>query len=122
MNITIDTTEPLSTRDKQILQSLISDGVWPPEAVKEGTVRSASLDAEPGPHGGTIEIEEPAPEDAPSDSDEQTLDLAVQRATALVAEGKSDVVKAALKKVGEGAKRVTELAEENVAAFLKEIS
>ena len=116
MILTIDTTQPMSDADQRVLSALLgtallADATAEPEPEpepeeKKPRKRAAKKESEP----------EPEPEPEPEEPD-IGMDLAVSRATTLLAEGKSDTVKEALAVAG--AKRVSELTEESVPKFLE---
>jgi hypothetical protein len=93
MIITIDTTQPLSEADKQAL-AVLAGGV----TAKSTPAKAAAPKAEPTSDGGP------------------TLEDAVAAATNLVANGGAAKVKEALASVE--AKRVSELSEDKIQAFL----
>lgn len=121
MHISIDTTQDLSDTDKAILRALVGDGVATAPAApaaKKATPAKKAAAAKPAP------APEPEEEDGDlvggDDEDEApTLEDAVSKATALVADGKAKEVKAALDKVG--AKKVSALEGDQIAAFLAEV-
>jgi hypothetical protein len=121
MIISVD-TEKLSEQDKTILRVVLggftAEPAKTPVEDKPAPRRRAAAKAaaEPEP--------EPVEDEVADDGEDEdllgaapTLDDAVERATALVTDGKSAQVKKALAAVG--AKRVSELAEDDVAAFLE---
>lgn len=119
MQITID-TDNLSELDIAMLSFLAEQGEVAetteaeeaPAPAKKTTKKAPAKEPEQEPEeedlvGGT---DEPADEDAP------TLSDAVAAATELVSNGEAAKVKEALSEVG--AKRVSEMSEEDVPAFL----
>lgn len=126
MLITIDTSQPLSDLDRQVLEAYLSD-TWPPsqptapaeEPVKEEPKKPAPRKraAKPAPE------KEPEPEPEPEDeaSDGPTLDDAVKAVRDAVSAGKKDDVKAALAEVG--VKRASEMeTTEQIAKFLEALN
>ena len=118
MHISIDTSVDLSGVDKNILLALIGEVAVVPNTAgtpaKKATPAKKTAAAKPAPEP------EPEPEeDLLGGDDEPTLDDAVAKATALVADGKAKEVKAALDKVG--AKKVSALEASQVAEFLAEL-
>ena len=115
MQITIDTSAPLSDTDKAIL------------ALVTGTVVEEPAKA-PAPAPKKTPAPKPAPEPESEDDEEDSEDLigggltvqdAVDKATELVNAGKGAAVKAALKAVG--ADRVSNLPASKVAQFLEKL-
>lgn len=127
MEIIIQTDDELSTTDRAILRALLGEqepaengSVEEPKAkpAKKSAKKAAAAKAKPEPE------EEPA-EDDDTDEDaepsaEASMEAAVELATQLVSNGKSDVVKAILADLG--VKRVSELKEDDVAAFIEAAS
>lgn len=118
VTIAIDTTTPLSDTDRAVLAALVGGSAEPKAEPASRRPRAA---AKPAPAPEPEPQDEPADEEedliTPEPQDEATLDFAVAKATDLVAAGKSPKVREALKAVG--AKRVGELTDEQVPAFLK---
>lgn len=113
MQITIDTSTPLSDTDKAIL------------ALVAGDLPVATIVEEPAKVPAPKRAPKPAPEPEPEEEEEADEDLiggevtvqdAVDKATALVGEGKQALVKAALKAVG--ADRVSNIPQSKAAAFI----
>lgn len=110
MQITIDTSAPLSDTDKAIL------------ALVTGTPTATIVEepaTKPGRKPATKPATEPEPEEEPDEDligGEVTVQDAVDKATELVGAGKQAVVKAALKAVG--ADRVSNIPASKAAAFL----
>ena len=91
------------------------------KARKKSAPASAPAPEEPAPAPTPAPAPAPAPEEpapAPEDggSDEELLDVAVKRATALLAEGDTTPVKEALKAAG--ARRVSQLKGDAIQVFL----
>lgn len=112
MQITFN-TEDLSATDKQILALLAGSAEAPAApaskpASKPATAKPAAK-AEPTPEA------EPA-EDTPASEGGATMEDAVALATSMVSTGKAAKVKEALAAVG--AKRVSEIAEDQIQAFI----
>lgn len=126
MQITIDTAQPLSPADREVLAVLIgrtaqttSTVVTEPEkkpAAKPASKPKPKPEPEPEP---TI-VEEPEPEveepEVEEPADEYTLDDAISAATRLVSTGKADKVRSVLKGIGGG--KVSNLSEEQVQKFM----
>lgn len=117
MQITIDTNN-LSEMDVAMLAFLAGQEAPEPEAEDEepetpapakkaAAAKKAAPKAEPDP--------EPEAEDLVGGGDAPTMADAVARATTLVSEGEAAKVKEALAAVG--AKRVSEMSEEDIPAF-----
>lgn len=131
MKIEIDTSN-LSPLDHKVL-AVLAEGAWPSvEAVVAADGTLAEAQAAARAEGGKLEVtvEEPKkpingtpvkkpapaePEPAPAE-DAPTMADAVAAATQLVSSGEAAKVKAALATVG--SKRVSEVAPENIGAFL----
>lgn len=109
MQITIN-TDDMSELDIAVMQFLISGDE---EAEPEPTPPAAAAKKAPAKKAVT---KAPEPEEDLLGGDGPTLADAVAAATALVANGEAAKVKAALTEVG--AKRVNELKDEDVSAFL----
>lgn len=105
MQITIDTNSDLSEFDKQIL-SLLTDGTTQAIVAPKAAAKTTKAAAAPEPVA-----DEPAP-----DSGGATLDDAIAAASKLISAGKTADVKSALAKFN--AKKVSELTENNIAAFI----
>lgn len=105
MIITIDTSQSLSTEDKQILQSLISRGVWPADV----TVTTHHVDTGAPPTDEVAKKRKAKPTPTGTDA-------AVAKATQLMADGKKEILKAALKQIK--VERVTLMTEDDVQPFL----
>lgn len=114
MQITIDTSQPLSDIDLAVLGVLLGQDAAAtpaPKAAAKPAKKAAAAKAEPEPEPEAEEDE---------GSDEPTLEEAVALATKLVSSGKSKDVKAAL--TDAGVKRVSELKSEDIPAFIKALS
>lgn len=137
MQITIDTTEPLSGTDARILAMLVGGAGLPepedlpePEAAapakkavaKKAAAKKPEPEPEPEPMAEEPVEEEPEEEevDADEQSDEDLLALAVKKATEMVAGGEAATVREALDAAG--ASRVRELNKDNVREFFKALS
>lgn len=131
MRITIDynTTDVMTELERQVLLALtgaVIPAPTPAVEVHKADAAAAQAKAKPGPKPkpevvSSIKTQEqvdaePEAEVAAEAAAPVDLSVAVARATALVSEGKSTEVKAALTAVG--AKRVSELSEDQVASFL----
>lgn len=116
ITIATDKDNPLTEREKRIIGWIVDE--TEPVSVKE--FAQVPVETEPT----APEPVSPAPEpDAPQDDSsdvEATLEVAVARATELVASGKAAEVKAALKAAG--ARRVSELKNDQVSVFLEALS
>lgn len=122
-------TLPLSDEDHKLLASLLNEQTEPSQPAAEAPKRTRRTKAEPKvaePEETPAEtVTEPADEEdviGGSDDDDDegpTLEDAVAKATALAADGKLAKVKAALAAVG--AKRVSQLENDQIAAFLAEL-
>lgn len=120
MHISIDTTEPLSDTDKQILSVLSGGAVAPAPAPVEKAAAPAKKAAAPK---ATPKAEEPAEDDTAGDDSGDggaTLEEAVALATKMVSNGEAAKVKAALGEVG--AKKVSEIPEDKVDEFIAALS
>lgn len=142
MQLTIDTNEELTERDQQILMMLMGGEVIlsaVEEAEPEPTKSAAKKTAAPAKKAAAKKPEpEPAAEEPVEDdedligddeagedeyddvSDEDLLDLAVKKATEMVASGEAAQVRTALDAAG--ASRVRELNTDNVREFFKALS
>ena len=144
MHISINTAEPLSDLDQQILMMLISGEVILPEVGEAEPAKPAAKKAAPAKKAAAKKPEpkpepEPEPEpmaeepveeepveeepeeiDADEQSDEDLLSLAVKKATEMVASGQAEKVREALDAAG--ANRVRELNTDNVREFFKALS
>lgn len=124
MQIVIN-TEEITDLDRAVLAVLADGGATAPVATKAEIAETAApapaKKAEPAKKAAAPKAE-PAPEPKPEPEAEAvassgaTLTDAVEAATKLVSEGKAAKVKAALAEAG--AKRVSELAEGDIPAFL----
>jgi preprotein translocase subunit SecD len=124
MQIVIN-TEEITDLDRAVLAVLADGGATAPVAPKTEIAETAApapaKKAEPAKKAAAPKAE-PAPEPKPEPEAEAvassgaTLTDAVEAATKLVSEGKAAKVKAALAEAG--AKRVSELAEGDIPAFL----
>ena len=129
MNITINTAEPLSDLETDILKLLLGGGVLTvtrEEKVEEKAKPAKKAAPAPEPMAEPEEEDEPevepeieADEDLIGDdaSDEDLLALAVKKATDMVANGEAAKVREALDAAG--ASRVRELNTDNVRDFFK---
>ena len=119
MQITIDTNN-ISATDRALLEHLLGKKttVEPVEEPKPAAPKPARKPAAPKPAPvEEPEVDEEEDEDLlGGDEDEVTLEDAIARATELVSEGKAAKVKAALAKVG--AKRVSDIKESSLKAFI----
>jgi pyruvate/2-oxoglutarate dehydrogenase complex dihydrolipoamide acyltransferase (E2) component len=122
MQIVIN-TEEITDLDRAVLAVLADGGATAPVAPKTEIAETAApapaKKAEPAKKAAAPKAEpepEPEPEAEPVASSGATLTDAVEAATKLVSEGKAAKVKAALAEAG--AKRVSELAEGDIPAFL----
>ena len=137
MQITIDTNEELTELDQQILMMVLGGEVVlgaveeaepEPEPVKPAAKKAAAKKAAPKPEPAAEEpVEEDEDligEDEPAEeddlSDEDLLELAVKRATEMVASGEAAKVREALDAAG--ASRVRELNTDNVREIFKALS
>lgn len=139
MQITIDTNEELTELDQQILMMVLGGEVVlgvveetepepEPEPVKPAAKKAAAKKAAPKPEPAAEEpvddedlIGDEAGDDEVDDmSDEDLLDLAVKKATEMVAGGEAAKVREALDAAG--ASRVRELNTDNVREFFKALS
>lgn len=130
MIITIDTTTPLSAQDLAVLGGLLGANTSsvviqepaPAAAhVKKPVKTPVEVSEAPTPAAGTpTPTEEEEASEEPQGDEDFTIDDAVSKATELVGTGKTALVKAALVKIG--AKRVSELKGDKIAAFMKELS
>lgn len=121
MILTIDTSQPLTLTDRGVLAMLLNGVTAADPAEPVGEAGNGSTDApREEPASPTPKASKPRaakPKIAKDDTTEvDPMQLAVQRASQLVSDGQADVVRAALKAVG--ARRVGELPEGDVAAFL----
>ena len=119
MQITIDTNEPLTETDRNILAPLLGNTV-PVEEPAPATAKPArtTKTARPAKPEPEVEVEVEVEEEEEEDllGGEVTLQDAVDRATELVSSGKSAAVKAALAKVG--AKRVSDIKPSDLKKFI----
>lgn len=120
MQITIDTNN-LSQLDIDMLAFLAgqepAQDTPEPEAEKPAPKKAPAKKAAPAKKPVEVKDPEPEADDEPeADGDAPTMSDAVAAATQLVSSGKSAKVKAALESVG--AKRVSEMDESDVPAFL----
>jgi len=115
MHISIDTAQDLSSVDKNILLALVGEVAATPAKATPAKATPAKKTAAAKPA--------PAPEPEPEEEDlvggdsAYTLEDAVAKATAMVAEGKAAEVKEALNTVG--AKKVSALAGDQIAAWFE---
>ena len=135
MNITINTDEPLSVLDVNILKLLLEDEdtVLTPAPAPAAKPKPAKAKVE-APEPMAEPDEEPEVEDEPDEepeveddvlgdddaSDEDLLAMAVKRATDMVANGEAAKVREALDAAG--ASRVRELNTDNVRDFFKALA
>lgn len=118
MIITIDTTAgPLSDADKAALRALVGDtsGVEVVKADRKAEQVEATKEAKKAAVKKAAPAPDPEPE-AATEGGEDPLEDAVARATELVKEGKTPLVKKALAEVG--VKRVSQLSVEHAEDFL----
>lgn len=120
MQITIDTNN-LSDLDKSVL-ALLAGGAAPAAAPAAKATPAPAKKAAAAPKKEEP-VEEPEADEPDADeeqgSDEPTIDDAKEKASALVSNGEAAKVKAALTAVG--AKKVSEIPANKVAAFLAEL-
>lgn len=126
MHISID-TENLSPLDYQVLALLGGVATAPKAEAEKATTPAAAKKATPAKKTAAPKPA-PAPEPEPEEEDEDlvggddegySLEDAVSKATAMVADGQAAEVKAALTKVG--AKKVSALEGDQIAAFMAEV-
>lgn len=123
MHISVNTDEPLSDLDKQILAVLAGTTSTVPIADKasEAAARVAAAAAKTTPAKKTAAAPAPDPEPEPEEEEDlvggttRTKDEAIAYATNLVANGGASKVRAALKEIG--AAKVTEMDESDVEKF-----
>lgn len=124
MQITIDTTQPLSEEDRDVLSVLLGLGEpvqAPSKLVAEPKPVAKKAVAKPEPMAEEPVEEEVEEEvDADERSDEDLLALAVKKATEMVAGGDAAKVREALDAAG--ASRVRELNKDNVRDFFRALS
>lgn len=139
MQITIDTNEELSDLDQQILALVLGEEIPEPEPEPEPAKKTTAAAKKAAPAAKKAAAKpEPAAEDPVDDddliggdddagdseiddmSDEDLLELAVKRATEMVAGGEAAKVREALDAAG--ASRVRELNTDNVREFFKALS
>lgn len=138
MQITIDTSLPLSDTERQMLSVLMgveyvlgevveaTPEPEPAKPAKKAAAKKPAPEPEPEPEPMAEEPlveDEPEPEpedDADDQSDEDLLALAVKKATEMVAGGEAAKVREALDAAG--ASRVRELNADNVREFFKALS
>lgn len=117
MHISIDTQVDLSSTDKAILRALVGEASVAKAAPAKATPAKKTAAAKPAP----------APEPEPEVEEDEdllgtsglTVEDAVAKATAMVAEGNAKEVKAALDAIG--VKKVSALTEDQVAGFFAEL-
>lgn len=110
MYVVINTNEELSDQDREVLALLTGNSAAPP--AKPAAAKKAAPAAKSAP--------EPEPEEDLVGGDAPTMADAVALATKLVSAGQSAKVKEAL--ADAGAKRVSELSEEAIPAFVAALS
>ena len=118
MHISVNTDEPLSDLDKQILAVLAGTTSTVPIADKasEAAARVAAATAKAAPAKKAAAPEpEPEEEDLVGGTTARTKDEAIAYATNLVANGGASKVRAALKEIG--AAKVTEMDESDAEKF-----
>lgn len=123
-------TEDLTDLDRQVLAVLAGDAAPASDAPAQEATKAekpapAAKKAAPAPKAAKPapepETEEETPEEEPEETgDAPTKEQAIEMATKLVAGGEAAKVKAALTEVG--AKKVSELTDDNVAEFIAKIS
>lgn len=113
MQVTFDTAN-LSDLDKQVL-AVLSGGATAPAPAAPATPAPKASKAAPAKAEPT-----PTPAPAAEENGAVTMEDAVKLATKLVSGGDAAKVKEALGKVG--AKRVSEIPEDKVAAFVASLS
>lgn len=124
MILNIDTSQPLTLTDRTILAALLNGSgttsgnityVSGVSVVGAGeTVDPKVEESKPEPRKRTSRPKTAEPAEEPTDGN--PMAEAVRRASALLSDNKADVVRAALAEAG--AKRVGELTDEQVPAFL----
>lgn len=135
MQIVINTENPLSETDKAALRALIGDSVetpvsapaaaTPAKAAKKAAPKAEKAAPEPEPEAEP-EGNDNAGDDATDDGEDlvggdgPTMEDAVALATKLVSSGQAAKVKAALSEVG--AKKVSEVKDEDIATFVNALS
>ena len=128
MQITLDTND-ISEQDRRFLALLIgveaADTESEPAPKKPAAKKPAAKKPEPEPEPEPaaeepLPDEEPEVEEAEDVSDEDLLDLAIKKATEMVAGGDAVKVREALDAAG--ANRVRELNKDNVHEFFKALS
>ena len=127
MNISINTEEPLGATEIAVLKALIGQNdtaapaAAPAAAPKAAAKAAAKPKAKPAPAPEPeveTEVEVEAEEDVAGDG--PTMEDAVAKATKLVSSGQAAKVKAALVEVG--AKKVSEIATEDLGTFIDALS
>lgn len=113
MQIHIDTSEPLSDTDKQVLAVLTGKEATTP-AAKVNTV-AAKPAAKPAPEKDVEPDPEPEPDADADAGDGVSLEDARALASKMVSNGEAAKVKAALTSVG--AKKISEVDDDSVQAF-----
>jgi len=106
--------DPNDPADVEFVNSLLAAGDAPAPAPKKAAAKKTAAKADPEPEP------EEAEEETEAESNGPTLEQAVERATELVSEGRAADVKGALAKFN--VRRVSELAEDQVAEFLEIIN
>lgn len=136
IELSIDTTEPLTAHDKTIILAVAGETVPVLEAKAEPTeaepTKAEPTKAPPAKKTApakkaTPAKKEPEPEPVVEETEEEdlvgssepTMEDAVARATELISAGKTVQVKAALETAG--AKRVSELDSDGIVKFLAEL-
>ena len=123
MQITLDTND-ISEQDRRFLALLIGVEAADTEsepAPKKPAAKKPEPEPEPEPAAEEpLPDEEPEVEEAEDVSDEDLLDLAIKKATEMVAGGDAVKVREALDAAG--ANRVRELNKDNVHEFFKSLS
>jgi len=125
MILTIDTAAEISDLDKSVLKTLL--GI-PMTLTVVGTTPAAEVEADkPKPRASKPKATTPEPTEKPVEPETVehsaagvTLQDAVDLAAKMISDGKTAEVKAAL--TAAGAKRVSELAETDVPAFVAALS
>lgn len=126
MIITIDTTQPIGSLELSVITTLLDRLAEPKAEEPKKRTRKPKIEAEPGPEiqaapdpWESTPKAEPETEGPTLGSEPQekgpTLDDAVKKATELIAAGQSEKIRAALP---DGVRRVSELTDDQVPAFL----
>lgn len=125
INLNIDTNEPLSGVDLAVLRALAGDSDPSAPVSAPKAEKAAAPKATPAPKAEKA-VEEPVEEDVAEEGDVDPAETALTKkdavalATKLVSSGKAAEVKKVLTDLG--AKRVSELSDEDVPAFIAALS